>query len=84
MSLYKRGIRSVGWWVTASAGVVVLSLNLRGELDQGTADWFTYFYLAWIGVWTAIGLFVWAVRPYLRLTGPLWPGRGSCISTRTS
>jgi len=76
MSLYQRGIRSVGWWVTASAGVVVLSLNLRGELDQGTADWFTYFYLAWIGVWTAIGLFVWAVRPYLRLTGPLWAWSG--------
>jgi signal transduction histidine kinase len=76
MSLYQGGIRSVGWWVTAGAGVAVLALNLRGELDQGTADWFTYFYLAWIGVWTAIGLFVWAVRPYLRLTGPLWAWSG--------
>ena len=76
MSLYQGGIRSVGWWVTAAAGVAVLALNLKGELDQGTADWFTYFYLAWIGLWTAIGLFVWAVRPYLRLTGPLWAWSG--------
>ena len=76
MSLYQGGIRSVGWWVTAAAGVAVLALNLKGELDQGTADWFTYFYLAWMGLWTAIGLFVWAVRPYLRLTGPLWAWSG--------
>ncbi len=25
---------------------------------------------------TAIGLYVWAVRPYLRLTGPLWAWSG--------
>ena len=29
-----------------------------------------------MGAWTAIGLFVWAVRPYLRLTGPLWAWSG--------
>ena len=76
MSLYRGGIRSVAWWVTAAAGVVVLVLNVYGELDLGTADWFTYVYLAWMGAWTAIGLFVWAVRPYLRLTGPLWAWSG--------
>jgi signal transduction histidine kinase len=76
MTLYRNGIRSVAWWVTAAAGVVVLALNLRGELDQGTADGFTYLYLAWVAAWTAIGLFVWAVRPYLRLTGPLWAWSG--------
>ena len=76
MSLYQGGIRSVAWWVTAAVGVVVLALILRGELDQGTADWFTYVYLLWMAAWTAIGLFVWAVRPYLRLTGPLWAWSG--------
>jgi signal transduction histidine kinase len=76
MSLYRGGIRSVAWWATAILGVVVLALILEGELDQGTADWFTYLYLAWMGSWTAIGLFVWAVRPYLRLTGPLWAWSG--------
>ena len=76
MSLYRGGIRSVAWWATAILGVVVLALILEGELDQGTADWFTYLYLAWMGSWTAIGLFVWAVRPSLRLTGPLWAWSG--------
>ena len=76
MSLYQGGIRSVAWWVTAAVGVVVLALILSGELDQGTADWFTYVYLVWMAAWTAIGLFVWAVRPYLRLTGPLWAWSG--------
>ncbi len=76
MTLYRGGIRSVAWWVSAAVGVIVLALNVRGELDQGTADWFTYLYLSWMGAWTAIGLFVWAVRPYLRLTGPLWAWSG--------
>ena len=76
MSLYRGGVRSVAWWVTAAIGVIVLVLNLKGEVDLGTADWFTYVYLAWMGAWTAIGLFVWAVRPYLRLTGPLWAWSG--------
>jgi signal transduction histidine kinase len=76
MSLYRGGMRSVAWWVTAAVGVIVLVLNLKGEVDLGTADLFTYVYLAWMGAWTAIGLFVWAVRPYLRLTGPLWAWSG--------
>ena len=43
-------------------GVVVLALILHGELEQGTADWFTYLYLVWMGAWTAIDLLVWAAR----------------------
>jgi signal transduction histidine kinase len=76
MSLYRGGIRSVAWWVTAAVGVTALALNVNGELDLGTADRFTYVYLSWMGAWTAIGLLVWAVRPYLRLTGPLWAWNG--------
>ena len=76
MSLYREGFRSAAWWATAAIGGTVLALILYGELEQGTADWFTYLYLVWMGAWTAIGLFVWAVRPYLRLTGPLWAWSG--------
>ena len=76
MTLYREGFRSAAWWATAAIGGIVLALILYGELEQGTADWFTYLYLVWMGAWTAIGLFVWAVRPYLRLTGPLWAWSG--------
>ena len=76
MSVIRGGIRSVAWWVTAGLGVAVLALNLAGELELGIAGRSTLFYLAWMGVWTAIGLFVWAVRPDLRLTGPLWAWSG--------
>jgi len=76
MTLYRDGFRSAAWWATAATGGIVLALILYGELEQGTADWFTYLYLVWMGAWTAIGLFVWAVRPYLRLTGPLWAWSG--------
>jgi signal transduction histidine kinase len=76
MTLWRGGIRSVAWWVSAVVGGIVLALNLKGEVDVGTADGFTYTYLVWMGAWTAIGLSVWAVRPYLRLTGPLWAWSG--------
>ena len=76
MTLYRDGFRSAAWWATAATGGIVLALILYGELEQGTADWFTYLYLVWMGAWTATGLFVWAVRPYLRLTGPLWAWSG--------
>ncbi len=76
LSLYRGGIRSVAWWVTAGLGVAVLALNVAGELELGIAGRSTVFYLVWMGVWTAIGLFVWAVRPDLRLTGPLWAWSG--------
>ena len=74
--LLPRGMRSIAWWVTAGLGAVVLALNIGGELELGVADRSTVFYLAWMGIWTAIGLFVWAVRPDLRLTGPLWAWSG--------
>jgi signal transduction histidine kinase len=76
MSLVRGGIRSGAWWVTAGLGVAVLALNIAGELELGIAGRSTVFYLVWMGVWTAIGLFVWAVRPDLRLTGPLWAWSG--------
>jgi signal transduction histidine kinase len=76
MSLIRGGIRSVAWWVTAGLGVAVLALNIEGEIELGAADGSTLFYLAWMAIWTAIGLFVWALRPDLRLTGPLWAWSG--------
>ena len=76
MSLYRGGIRSVAWWVTAGQGVAVLALNLDGQIELGAADGSTVFYLAWMAIWTAVGLFVWAARPELRLTGPLWAWSG--------
>jgi hypothetical protein len=61
MSVIRGGIRSVAWWVTAGLGVAVLALNVAGELDLGIAGRSTL-YLLWMGVWTPIGLFGWAMR----------------------
>ena len=76
LSLYRGGMRSIAWWATAGLAAAIVGLNVAGELDQGIAGRSTLFYVGWMGVWTAIGLVVWAVRPDLRLTGPLWAWSG--------
>jgi len=72
LSVYRGGIRSIGWWLTATAVVVVLVADVWGHADPGAVDAATYVYVTTFGVFAAIGLYVWATRPRQGLIGPLW------------
>ncbi len=66
MTLWRRGNRTTGWWLSGAVGVLVISADAYGQIDRGVADAKTAYFLATMAFATAVGLWAWGWR---------WPAR---------
>ena len=75
MTFWRRGTRSVGWWLGAGLGLALLIADLTGQRHRGVADAKALYFLSTMTVALLVGLWAWGWRSPPRL-GKLmfwWP-----------